>query len=107
MNLPQHRGEETGRRRRRLTKGSFLRRSHLAGRVLGGYREEPAGRVRQGAQRGLRLSKKALTPSCASGSSQASARAATVRSTVASSIAGPRLRARRFEAATAPGAQAR
>ncbi len=61
----------------------------------------------QDTQPGLRLPKKALTPSCASGCSQASARAAIVRSTISSSMRGPRLRARRFEAATAPGAQAR
>ena len=58
-------------------------------------------------QLAFRFSKKAETPSIASGFSQVSARRRIVSSITSESMRGPMARASAFEAATAPGAVAR
>jgi len=66
----------------------------------------PPGRYRLTQDTG-RFSRKAATPSRASGVSQTSASSAIVASITAASIRGPSMRASRLPAATAPGAAAR
>lgn len=66
-----------------------------------------AARSGQVCQRALRRAKKAATPSGASSPSHTAISASMLRATVSASMRGPRLRASRLAAATAPGAVCR